>query len=351
MKIALIAHVRQPIAEPFMGGMEAHSWHLAAGLKARGHEVVLFASGDSDPKFRIDPVLDYHYERTYPWAEHRGSKLLNSHVDAGFSAACARIVASEFDVVHNNSLHRFPLQQARAGKVATVTSLHVPPFEALHWFVGESGAPCHRLTVTSRNMMQAWWPGGAPSQVSVLHNGIDPIAWPFVPVGNGSAVWSGRITPNKGTHLAIEAAQYAGISLTIFGAIEDKNYWHTLVEPRLGGCIRYAGHLSGPALAAEIGKASVLLFTPCWDEPFGLVAIEAMSCGLPVAALDMGAAREVIGNAGAIAATGDAVGLRHAIESALMVDRMVPRGRVLTHFTNETWLDGCERLYDLARNV
>lgn len=345
----MLAHVRQPIAEPFMGGMEAHSWHLAAGLRARGHDVVLFAAGDSDPRFAIDPVLPEHYERTFPWAEHRGSAPLIAHVDAGYAAACARIAAGGFDVVHNNSLHRFPLKLAQGGGVATVTSLHVPPFDALHWFVKDSPSPAHHVTVTSRGQMAAWWPDGAPADVSVLHNGIDPDCWPYVAHGDGGAVWCGRITPNKGTHLAIEAAGRAGIALTLFGTIEDPAYWAAMIAPRLGGGVRYGGHLLRADLAAELGRASVLLFTPCWDEPFGLVAIEAMSCGVPVASLDMGAAAEVIAEAGVITPADDAAALAAGIGAALEIDRKVPRARVLRQFTHDIWLDGCERLYGAVR--
>ncbi|WP_158742736.1 glycosyltransferase [Acidisphaera sp. L21] len=346
MRVALLAHVRQPIAEPFMGGMEAHSWHLAAGLAKRGHEVVLFAAGDSDPRFLIDPVLTEHYERTFPWADHRGSMPLIAYVDAGFASACDRIARGGFDVVHNNSLHRFPLQRASIGEVPTVTSLHVPPFDALHWFVKDSARPWHHFTVTSASQLAAWWPDGAPTQSSVLHNGIDPAAWPFVPTGNGSAVWSGRITPNKGTHLAIEAARRAGVSLTLFGIVEDREYWQALVEPILGGSVRYGGHLDARMLATEIGRASVFLFTPCWDEPFGLVAIEAMACGVPIAAFGMGAAREVVAEAGAIVSAGNAIELSDAIPVAMAINRAVPRDRVLANFTDEIWLDGCERLYE-----
>jgi glycosyltransferase involved in cell wall biosynthesis len=345
MRIALLAHVRQPIAEPFMGGMEAHSWHLAAGLAARGHDIVLFAAGDSDPRFTIDPVLPEHYERIFPWQEHRGSAPLIAHVDAGFAAACDRIIAGEFDVVHNNSLHRFPLQRAQAGEMATVTSLHVPPFEGLRWFVRNSPSPSHRLTVTSAAQLHSWWPEGAPPEAFVLHNGIDPNAWPFHEKGDGSAAWCGRITPNKGTHLAVAAARRAGLPLTLFGTIEDPDYWRDAVAPWVGGAIRYGGHLHGQALAAELGRASVFLFTPCWDEPFGLVAIEAMSCGLPVAGIDNGAAREVIAHAGILVPPDDAAALADAIPAALTIDRAIPRRHVLTHFTRDRWLDGCERLY------
>lgn len=345
MRIAILAHLRQPIAEPFAGGMESHCWHLVRGLADRGHEVVLFASGDSDPGFTIDPVVREHYERDFPWAVYRGSAVLTGYLDAAYGAACDRIARGGFDVVHNNSLHRFPLEQRRTAVVPTVTSLHVPPYDALHWFVGASAAPGHRLTVTSRRQLDAWWPNGAPAEASVLHNGIDPARWPFAPGGNGEAVWCGRITPNKGPHHAIDAARIAGVPLALFGAIEDADYWAAEVQPRLGPRVRYGGHLGGAALAAEFGRASVFVFTPCWDEPFGLVAVEAMACGLPVATFGMGAAAEIVGEGGVVAPAGDICGLASAIGTALAIPRTIPRGRVVAHFTHDRWLARCETLY------
>lgn len=349
MRIAVLSHVRQPIAQPFKGGMEAHSWHLARGLQARGHDVVLFASGDSDRRFTIDAVLPEHQERTFPGEEHTGNPELIAHLDAGYAAACDRIAAGGFDVIHNNSLSRLPLEQERTRAVPTVTSLHVPPYDALRWFVQNSASPSHRITVTSHVQLQAWFPDGAPPGVSVLHNGIDPAEWPYRKRGDGSAVWCGRITPYKGTHLAIEAARRAGVALTLFGSTEDTEYWECQVKPQLGGAIRYGGHLDGPSLAAEIGLASVFLFTPCWDEPFGLVAIEAMACGLPVASIDRGAAQEVVAEAGAFAPPGDEIALADAIGQALAIPRRTAHDRILSHFTNDIWLAKCEQLYKSAK--
>ncbi|TCQ08430.1 glycosyltransferase [Sphingomonas sp. PP-CC-3A-396] len=348
MRIAVLCHVRQPIAQPFAGGMESQCWQLAAGLQARGHDVVLFASGDSDPRFALDAVNPEAYERSFPGAEHRGVAALIAHLDKGYAAACDRIAAGGFDVVHNNSLHRFPLEPARTAMVPTVTSLHVPPYDALRWFVQASVGPTHRLTATSARQLAAWWPEGPPREASVLHNGIDPDAWPFVAQGDGSAVWCGRMTPDKAPHLAVQAARIAGVPLTLFGPIENRDYWDAAVVPLLDGDARYGGHLGGAALAIELGRASVFVFTPCWDEPFGLVAVEAMACGLPVAAFDSGAVREIIGETGAFAPAGDVAALARAIVAALDAPRAPQRERVEAAFTRDRWLDRCEALYRAA---
>ena len=349
MRIALLAHLRHPIAPPFAGGLEAYTWHLADGLVARGHDVVLFAAGDSDRRFPLDPVIPVHHEARFPGLEHRGDAGLKAHVDAGYAAACDRIAAGGFDVLHNNSLSRLPLERRRTDAVPTVTSLHVPPYDALRGFVHDGLSPGHRITATSRAHARAWWPDGVPPEVTVLHNGIDPVAWPFQAQGDGSAVWCGRIARVKGPHHAVAAARRAGLPLTLFGPIEEPDYWQAELAPQLGGPIRYGGHRDGAALARAVGRASVFLFTPCWNEPFGLVAVEAMACGLPVAGFRMGAAEETVGEAGSLVPVADEAALARAIGAALAIPRTLPRARVLRLFTRDLWLDRCEALYAQAR--
>ncbi len=231
MRIALLAHLRHPIAPPFAGGLEAYTWHLAEGLTARGHAIALFASGDSDRRFTLDPVIPVHHEAAFPGMEHRGDAGLKAHVDAGYAAALDRIAAGGFDVLHNNSLSRLPLERRRLEAVPTVTSLHVPPYDALRWFVHESLMPGHRITATSQAHARSWWPDGVPQDVTALHNGIDPAAWPFRETGDGSAVWCGRIAAVKGPHHAVAAARRAGLPLTLFGPIEEPDYWRAHVAP------------------------------------------------------------------------------------------------------------------------
>jgi glycosyltransferase involved in cell wall biosynthesis len=349
MRIAVLSHVRHPVARPFMGGMEAHSWHLVRALRARGHDVTLFASGDSD----LDPVpiLDVHYDRDFPWHDHHGTETLNRHVDAAFARTARHLLDGGFDVIHNNSLHRYPPRLARRHGLPMVTSLHVPPFDALHRAILETAAPWSRFTTTSARQIESWWGEDAPEEAHVVHNGIDPDAFPFVPQGDGTAVWAGRITPTKGTHLAVTAAQFANIPLTIYGTIERQDYFDRMIAPYLGDRIRYGGHLSGDDLAARIGRASVFLFTPLWDEPFGLAAVEAMSCGVPVAAIENGAVREVVGEtAGRFARPNEPAALGLAARRAMKIDRRVPRARVEEMFTVDRMVQAYERLYAAARD-
>jgi glycosyltransferase involved in cell wall biosynthesis len=348
MRIAVVAHVRHPVSRPFMGGMEAHSWHLVRALRARGHDVTLFASGDSDHD--PVPILPVHYDSDFPWHDHHGTEALNRHVDAGFAHTARQLLEGGFDVVHNNSLHRYPPRLARQYGIPMVTSLHVPPFDALHRAVQESPAPWSRFAVTSARQVESWWADGAPAEAHVVHNGIDTDAFPFRAEGDGSAVWAGRITPNKGTHFAVTAAQFAGIPLTIYGTVERQDYFDRMIAPYLGDRIRYGGHLTGDALASALGRASVCLFTPLWDEPFGLAAVEAMSCGVPVAAIENGAVREVVGEAaGRFARPNEPAALGMAARKAMAIDRRIPRARVEEMFAVERMVDRYEALYDRAR--
>ena len=347
LRIALLAHPRHPIAPPFMGGMEAHAWHLAQGLQARGHDVTLIAAGDSRTRTALHPLMDRHYDADLPWHRFHGTARLNAYLDDSHDRALQWIMGQGFDVIHNNGLHRFPPRMARRHRMPMVTSLHVPPFDTLMRAMRDSVAPWHQVTACSRTHLAEYWPDGAPPSCHVVPNGIDMADWPFAPKGQGHAIWAGRITPNKGTHLAIRAARRAGVPLTIFGTIEDRDYFDSHIRSELGGDIRFGGHLSGRDLAVEYGRASVMLFTPQWNEPFGLTALEAMACGTPVAAIRMGAVAEVIGPAGSYAAP-DGHDLDLAMLRAMAVPRAAVRDRAARLFGMDAMLDCYDALYRTA---
>ena len=117
-------------------------------------------------------------------------------------------------------------------------------------------------------------------------------------------------------------------------------------RPALDSRRRYRGPLSGTELAVALGEASVLIATPMWDEPFGLVTAEAMACGVPVAALDRGAMREVVGNCGVL--VGDPADLPRAITQAMALPRSACRHRVETTFSVDAMVAGYEAAYAAA---
>ncbi|WP_220475140.1 glycosyltransferase family 4 protein [Paracoccus sp. JM45] len=344
LKIAVLSHPRHPIAPPFMGGMEAHSWHLVHGLKRRGHDVTLIAAGDSTPQVPLHAMMPRHYDADMPWHRFHGTPKLNDYLDQSHQGALEWIASQDFDVVHNNGLHRYPPRMARRDRIPMVTSLHVPPFDVLRRAVREAVAPWHQITGCSSTHLAGYWPEGAPDSCHIVPNGIDLNAWTYRNEGNGNAVWAGRITPNKGTHLAIRAAQKASVPLNIFGVVEDTDYFESAVRPALSNNIRFGGHIVSDELADEFSRASALLFTPQWEEPFGLAAIEAMACGTPVAAIRRGAVHEVIGPCGAYAAA-DGQDLDQALLQAMQIDRLSVHARAAELFSIDRMLDRYEALY------
>ncbi|GAA4010705.1 glycosyltransferase [Sphingomonas humi] len=325
----MIAHVRHPVAAPFMGGMEAHCDTLVRGLLAEGHDVTLFASGDSDASLPVQEIAPHAYEAELPWATWHGTPTLREWLLRAYRRAWDAVLAGGFDVVHNNALFPDLLDWAARDRVAMVTSLHVPPFDALAEAVARNAKVAwQKLTVCSAQQ-QALWPARA---TRVAWNGIDIQRWPFAKTGGDRAIWVGRITPTKGTLEAIDAAEAAGLALDLAGPIDCHDYWEE-VRPRLRAPHRYLGHLSGTALTTSVQQAGVLVATPMWDEPFGLTMIEAMACGVPVAALARGAIPEVVGAAGVVADR--LVGLPDAINRAMTIDRSIPRARVEQHFSAE----------------
>ena len=346
MKIAVIGHIRHPIAAPFMGGMEVHCHKLVSALRTRGHDVALLAARGSDGTDLID--LGAPYEDVLPWDEWHGTRKLAQYQREAFERGWEHVMTGGVDVVHNNSLCSDLIEWAARDCMPMLTSQHVPPFGAMHDAV-IAARDCRWLhfSVTSQNQL-GLWDRRARSRMHVVYNGIDPEDWPVMRERSERLLWFGRITPNKGLREAVEAARQAGAGLDIVGSIEDRDYFELWAEPHLGETIRYLGHLSGDALKRSVASARAVLVTPVWDEPFGLVAAEAMACGVPVIAFDRGAMREVLGRCGKLVPAGDVQALADAIRCASELDGSLCREEVARRFSIDAMLDGYERCYALA---
>lgn len=344
LRICLVASCRFPIGEPFTGGLESMTWHLARELIGRGHEVSVFAGPGSDPALGVVELaveslpdhpgrLDIEAPPVVEVAEH--------HAYLALMLELAGSLGGRFDVLHNNSLHYLPVAMARALPMPMLTTLHTPPLwwleSAVHLDAGASS-----FAAVSRFTAESWSPITASTCVP---NGIDVSRWPAGP-GGTAAVWSGRLVAEKAPHDAILAARRAGVPIVLAGPVLDTDYFASKVQPLLGADATYAGHLDQAELAELVGRSAVAVVTPAWDEPYGLVAAEALSCGTPVAAYARGGLPEVLTAVTGRLAPADDVGrLASAIRDASGLDRSSCREHAVTHLSLERMVDRYVDLY------
>jgi glycosyltransferase involved in cell wall biosynthesis len=348
MRIAIVAAARFPIREPFTGGLEAHAWSLARGLRAHGHRVSVFAGPGSDPAFDIQELT------LRPWTVSATARAdvsmtpdwwLEEH--HAYLSLMLDLAGADYDVVHNNSLHYLPIAMAATLPMPVVTTLHTPPTPWLESAI-RAPASCDVTFAAVSQFTAAAWADVVPDvDVRVVMNGVDLDHW-RPGSGGHSAIWSGRIVPEKGPHLAVHAARRAGIPLRIAGPILDMAYFRQQIQPLLAGDdITYVGHLTSDELVGLVGASAVSIVTPDWDEPYGLVVAESFACGTPVAAIGRGAIPELIDHgSGRVAPPGNTEALAAAIRSASTLDRNTVRRRAVEHCSIDAMLTNYEGLYD-----
>jgi glycosyltransferase involved in cell wall biosynthesis len=328
LRIALIASARFAIREPFAGGLEAHTWALARGLRRRGHEVTVFAGAGCDPDLDVHELSAVRprisdaarADVSMPaeaWVEehHAYLQLMLELGDRG---------RADFDVVHNNCLHYLPIAMARAVPIPMISTLHTPPTPWLESAV--QAAPCPVIFAAVSEHTSRAWQHAIPA-IRVIRNGVDLDRWQHGP-GGGPAIWLGRLVPEKGADLAIQAARGAGQPLDLVGPIADRDYYAGRVEPLLGGDVRYLGHLTHDELAVRLGRARACVVTPRWDEPYCLVAAEALACGTPVCGFARGALPELLDDRCAVLTKPDDVA---ALSAGLLAAARLPRAAARAH--------------------
>lgn len=307
------------------------TYALADGLIKRGHDVKVFATADSDECLNVEPMnlstLSYENFRSFePNTNEFSEQFVREH--HAYMKLMLELADSDYDIIQNNSLNYLPVSMANTLNTPMVTTLHTPPFSWLQSAVllERQYSTVRYLTVSQQNA-RSWEP--YLPDCPVIYNGIDLDKWRFSKrAEQGTAVWFGRIVPEKGLHLAIEAAHEAGLELHFAGPMCDKHYWEKQILPRLEDQDTYHGHLNHEQLIQLIGRSQVFLCTPCWEEPYGLVVAEALACGTPVAAFRRGALPEILSDHTGRFAKPDNVGsLAEAAVEAATLDRRECRQR------------------------
>jgi glycosyltransferase involved in cell wall biosynthesis len=195
----------------------------------------------------------------------------------------------------------------------------------------------------SESTADLWRP--AIPDVRVVRNGIDLDRWHVGP-GGGPLVWFGRMVPEKGPDLAIRAALRAGVALQLAGPVSDPAFFAAEVEPLLDDRITYVGHLDREELVTLIGGARAVVVTPRWDEPYGLVAAESLSCGTPVIGFARGGLPEVVDPSCSVLVPADDVdALAATIPHVERLSRVAARARAEDACSMALMLDRYEEIY------
>jgi glycosyltransferase involved in cell wall biosynthesis len=284
MRIAQVAPLYESVPPKYYGGTERIVSYLTEELVRQGHEVTLFASGDSETKARLVSAC----RRSLRLDKHCVDHLV--HHIVMLEQVFRR--AHQFDVVHFHIdyLH-FPL--SRRQPIAQLTTLHgrldIPDLVPLYREFPDM--PLVSISDAQREPFP-----GAGWEATVYH-GLPDDLYRFRREPGTYLAFLGRISPEKRVDRAIEIARQVGIPLRIAAKVDrvDQEYFRCVVEPLLGGSlVEFVGEIGEGEKDEFLGNAYALLFPIDWPEPFGLVMIEAMACGTPVIAYRQGSVPEVM---------------------------------------------------------
>jgi glycosyltransferase involved in cell wall biosynthesis len=286
LRIAIISPAWFPVPPTGYGGIEWVVSLLADGLTARGHEVTLFASGDS----RTKATLAWVYE-------HAPSDLIGRTLPELRHALFAYEHADEFDVIND---HTGPLGAVLGGlsRTPVVHTVHGPLDAELGPVYEAVGALAPRVGLISISLNQRR-PRPGLNWVANVPNALDLEHYPCKPHRGDYLLFLGRLNHEKGAHRAISVAMELGLPLKIAGKMRERReeaYFAEFVEPHLGDGIDYLGEVNHGTKVELLQNARATLFPIEWEEPFGLVMIESPACGTPVIATRHGAVPEVIEN-------------------------------------------------------
>jgi glycosyltransferase involved in cell wall biosynthesis len=285
MRIAQVAPLFESVPPALYGGTERVVSNLTEELVRQGHEVTLFASGDSKTSARLVAGCPRAL-----WRDSSCRDALPHHVRLVELAARQ---AHRFDVIHFHLdyVHFPAIERLPCPTVTTVHGRLHPPDERA-FFEAFPRAPLVSISDAQRG------PIPAANWRATIYHGLPRDLHSFRESAGSYLAFLGRLSPEKGIEPAIEIARRAGLPLKVAAKIypEEKAYYERVVEPlfRSSGWVEFVGEVGGRAKDEFLGSARALVFPIDWEEPFGLVMIEALACGTPVVAYRRGSVPEVI---------------------------------------------------------
>ncbi len=324
-RVAVLAAISWPAPPPGYGPWEQIAFNVADGMRRRGLDVTLFATGNSHFEGSLVSVVPVGLNQ---------DPALNGEVFTALHIAEAFRRAHEFDLIHNN-LDWKPLTYALGSDAPPLlTTIHgfSSPQILAAYYAGAARSFYCSISNADRD------PGLA--YLATTYNGIDPAQFTFSDRPGDYLAFLGRFHPEKGTHLAIEIAKRAGVRLKIAAIPHDEAYFRERVAPHIDGDrVQFLGAVEREARNELLGNALALVHMTTRPERFGLTTIEAMACGTPVLAARMGSMPEIVvdGVTGFLCDdVADAVAKVPLLES---LDRRACRTHVEREFSLERMID------------
>jgi glycosyltransferase involved in cell wall biosynthesis len=343
LRIAQLAPTYERVPPAAYGGTELVVHLITEELVRRGNEVTLFASGDSQTTARLRSVTPAPFRYGYVADGVRHAEYLQlANTQACFLAAAA----GEFDIVHNHAGIE-GLVLAATSRTPVLSTNHNP-------FVPQT-RPIWDAYPWAHHAVSAASAATYPSRGALppIHHGIDVASFAFGERPEGYLLFLGRFMPDKGAVRAIEAARLAGRRLILAGKVDaaDMDHFTTEIEPAIDGDrIRYVGEADAGAKRRLLAGADALLFPIEWDEPFGLVMIEALASGAPVIGFRRASVPEVVDDGVTGFVVDDVSAMAAAIERIEQIDRRACRREAERRFSVERMVDDYVRHYDMVRD-
>jgi glycosyltransferase involved in cell wall biosynthesis len=333
-RLAVLASIAWPTPPPGYGPWEQIAFNIADGMRRRGLDVTLFATGNSHFEGRLayvvpvglneDPALD-------------GGVFEALHIGELFARA------REFDLIHNNFDWK-PMTYALASDappmLTTIHGFSSPQILAAYYACARRSFFCS-ISKADRD------PG--LEYLGTTYNGIDPKEFTFNARPGDYLAFLGRFHPEKGTHLAIEIARRAGVRLKMAAIPHDERYFREQVEPHIDGDrVQFLGAVAREARNELLSNALALVHMTTRPERFGLTMVEAMACGTPVLGARMGSIPEIVvdGVTGFLCAGVDAAVAK--VPSLASLDRRACRAHVEAEFSAERMIDRYLEVYGRA---
>lgn len=344
LRVAIVAPPWLPVPPPSYGGTESVLDNLARGLAAAGHEVMLFATGDSTCPVPSQWVLQ----------QAAGTAVAGSGIELRHVVHAYRAIADwGADVVHDHTLCGPVYSRGLSSPGAPVVTTNHGPFTSpVLADIYRDIAPQVPIIAISHHHASS---AGDIPVAAVIHHGVDVETYPAGDGRGGYALFLGRMCPDKGVDAAITLARRAGVPLRIAAKMREPAeiaYFDERVRPLLGGAVEYLGEVGADQKRELLADAVCLLNPIAWPEPFGMVMIEALAAGTPVVATPRGSVPEIVreGVTGFVRDTPH--GLVQALTDVGELDRGACRRDAVRRFSSLRMVDDHVRLFrSLTRSL